>query len=76
MMQLANILVANHIVVTFVNTDFIEKLLNPTSTEYMKFVSFPDGLPPDHVRTLKLPELCESLQKHAPFHVHNINRFR
>ncbi|GLJ48792.1 hypothetical protein SUGI_1028910 [Cryptomeria japonica] len=72
LMQLANILVANHIVVTFVNTDFIEKLLNPTSTQYMKFVSFPDGLPPDHVRTLKLPEFCESLQKHAPFHVHNI----
>ncbi|XP_057824662.2 7-deoxyloganetin glucosyltransferase [Cryptomeria japonica] len=72
LMQLANILISNHIVVTFVNTDFLEKRLNHTFTHYLRFESFPDGLPPDHVRTLKLPELCESLQKHAPFHVHNI----
>ncbi|GLJ48796.1 hypothetical protein SUGI_1028980 [Cryptomeria japonica] len=72
MMQLANILVANHIVVTFVNTEFIEKRLKHKSTDYLRFQSFPDGLPPDHLRTLKVPELCESLQKHAPFHVENI----
>ncbi|GLJ48790.1 hypothetical protein SUGI_1028860 [Cryptomeria japonica] len=72
LMQLAKILIANHFVVTFVNTDFIEKRLNNKSSEYMSFQSFPDGLPPEHGRTLKLPELCESLQKHGPFHVENI----
>ncbi|KAH9318094.1 hypothetical protein KI387_019863, partial [Taxus chinensis] len=74
MMQLAKILISKGIFVTFLNTDFTQERLNPASIadQYIQFQSFPDGLPPDHVRTLKLPELCESLQNHAPQHVENI----
>uniref|UniRef100_A0A0D6QT64 Glycosyltransferase n=1 Tax=Araucaria cunninghamii TaxID=56994 RepID=A0A0D6QT64_ARACU len=72
MMQLANILISQRVLVTFVNTDFTHERLNPKSTHAIRFESFPDHLPPDHGRTLQLPELCESLQKYGPNHVENV----
>ena len=72
MMQLANVLICRNVLVTFVNTDFNHQRLNPKSTDQIRFESFPDGLPPDHGRTLNVPELCESVQKHGPLYVERI----
>jgi len=71
-MQLAKILISRNVLVTFVNTDFHHQRLNPESSDEIRFESFTDGLPPDHGRTLKLPELCESLLKHGPPNVERI----
>ena len=57
---------------TFLNTDYNHRRLNPKSTDKIRFESFPDGLPPDHGRTLNIPELCESAQKHGPPNVERI----
>jgi len=72
MMQLANILISRNVLVTFLNTDFNHQRLNPKSTDEIRFESFPDGLPPDHGRTLNIPELCETVQKHGPPNVERI----
>lgn len=72
LMQLANVLISRNIVVTFLNTDFNHRRLNPKSTDEIRFESFPDGLSPDHGRTLNIPELSESVQKHAPPYVERI----
>eukprot|EP01018_Ginkgo_biloba_P035958 Gb_31148 [translate_table: standard] len=72
MMQLAKILSSRQVFITFVNTDFIHQRLNPKPNPRFRFESFPDGLSSDHVRTLKLPELCESTLTHAPPHIENI----
>jgi hypothetical protein len=72
LMQLANVLISRNVLVTFLNTDFNHRRLNPKSTEKIRFESFPDGLPPDHGRTLNIPELSESVQKHGPPNVERI----
>ena len=72
-MQLANILISRNVLVTFVNTDFNHRRLNPKSTDQIRFESFDDGLPLDHGRTLiNMPELCESLDEHGPPSVERI----
>lgn len=71
-MQLANVLISRNVLVTFLNTDFNHRLLKPKSSEKIRFESFPDGLPPDHGRTLNIPELRESIQKHGPPNVERI----
>eukprot|EP00253_Pinus_taeda_P003872 PITA_03872 len=71
-MQLANVLISRNVLVTFLNTDFNHRLLKPKSSEKIRFESFPDGLPPDHGRTLNIPELRDSIQKHGPPNVERI----
>eukprot|EP01018_Ginkgo_biloba_P020129 Gb_27984 [translate_table: standard] len=76
LMQLAKILSERGFYITFVNTEFThERMLKSGSlqsvnshTDLFRFETIPDGLPPDHVRTLQIAELSESLQKVAPPH--------
>jgi hypothetical protein len=72
LMQLASVLISRNVLVTFLNTDFNHRCLNPKSTEEIRFESFPDGLPPDHGRTLNISQLSESMQKHGPPNVERI----
>lgn len=71
-MQLANVLISRHVLVTFLNTDYNHHRLNPKSSDKIRFESFPDGLPPEHGRTLNIPELCETVQNHGPPNVERI----
>lgn len=75
MMQLSKLLYARGFYITFVNTEYIqERLLASGSVNSVKscpdfrFETLPDGLPPDHGRTSKLAELCQSFLGNGPLH--------
>eukprot|EP00253_Pinus_taeda_P026556 PITA_26556 len=75
MMQLAKVLYARGFYITFVNTEYIQqRLLRSGSIDSVKprpdfrFETISDGLPAEHVRTSKLPELCRSLTDNVPLY--------
>jgi hypothetical protein len=75
MMQLAQMLYARGFYITFVNTQYVqERLIRSRSVESVKsqpgfrFETIPDGLPPEHGRTSKLPELCRSFTDNGPLY--------
>lgn len=73
MLEIAKMLSARGYYITFVNTEFIhEKMMKSGlashAMENFRFETIPDGLPPEHGRTLQIDELCTSLTKNGPAH--------
>eukprot|EP00252_Welwitschia_mirabilis_P017766 TRINITY_DN3942_c0_g1_i3.p1 TRINITY_DN3942_c0_g1~~TRINITY_DN3942_c0_g1_i3.p1 ORF type:complete len:465 (-),score=3.01 TRINITY_DN3942_c0_g1_i3:130-1524(-) len=70
--QLAQVLLDRNFTVTFINTDFVQEKLRINCDCRIRFLSFPDGLPPEHGRVTKLVELYNALDKNAPAHIERI----
>uniref|UniRef100_A0A0D6QTL2 Glycosyltransferase n=1 Tax=Araucaria cunninghamii TaxID=56994 RepID=A0A0D6QTL2_ARACU len=70
LMNLAELLFDRGFFITFLNTEWIdERLWRPSQDvrrHKFRFLSFPDGLPPEHGRCSQLGELVVALQKSGP----------
>lgn len=75
MMQLAQILYVRGFYITFVNTQYTQERISRSASvgavKYppdFRFETIPDGLPPEHGRTSKLAELCQSFTENGPLY--------
>uniref|UniRef100_A0A0C9S3X5 Glycosyltransferase n=1 Tax=Wollemia nobilis TaxID=56998 RepID=A0A0C9S3X5_9CONI len=70
LMNLAELLLDRGFFITFVNTEWMEERLWRASQDVrrhkFRFLSFPDGLPPEHGRLSQLGEFIVALQKSGP----------
>ncbi|GLJ08749.1 hypothetical protein SUGI_0095100 [Cryptomeria japonica] len=75
LINLAHLLSSRGVFITFVNTEWSHNRMSRSAaaaTSTFKFLTIPDGLPPDHGRLSNIPELVIALEKLGPVLEHHL----